>query len=801
MQTTLQDLRYAIRMLGRARGFTVVALLTLALGIGANTAIFTVVNALLLRPLPYGEPDRLVMVWQDWRARGGPQDEWASPGNFADWRGATHIFSDVAAIGGWRPTLTGGTEPEPIPGEQVAHEYFRILGATPALGRDFRTEDDVPNAPRVAILGDSLWKRRFGADPGIVGRTVTLSGEPHQIIGVLPEGVRPIVNAQAEIWRPLRLNTATPSRGSVVLRVIGMLAPGLTPERAQVAASALAAQLRVQYPEHNEKVDFYVQPLHDRVVGDIRPGLLALLGAVAFVLLIACVNIANLLLARGSSRGRELAVRAALGAARGRVVRQLLTESLLLAVIGGICGVLIGVWAVEGLVALAPASAPRVGEIGLDYQVVAFAAGLTVITGLLFGLVPAVQAARPNATGSLKDGARGSSAAAGRGLRRALIAAEVALALVLLTGGGLLLQTFVKLQSADLGFHPDNVLVGSISLPRTSYPDVEKQRVFLQQVLDRSAALPGVEHAALTSILPFGGDSDMNFQIEGRAEPASNAQQPVTWYRQISAGYFDAMGMSIVKGKAIADREPLPSVVVNQTFARRFFPGEEPIGRRIRWRLDSPWYTIVGVAGDMRGKGARADTIAEMYVPYWQYAELGGSGIVLKTRSNPNALVGPLKGIVSSLDPNVPVANISLLSDLVADSIDQPRFFAVLAGGFALLALVLAGVGIYGVMAYVVSQRTTEIGVRMALGATPSEVFRLVLGDGLKITAVGIVLGVAGSVFVARALTSLLYGVNATDPVTLAVTAAILLTVAAAACFIPARRATRVDPMVALRAE
>ena len=801
MQTTLQDLRYALRVLSRTPGFTAVALLTLALGIGANTAIFTVVNALVLRPLPYGEPNRLVMVWQDWRARGGPQDEWASPGNFADWRTKKDLFEDVAAIGGWRPTLTGGTEPEPVPGEQVAHEYFRILGVAPALGRDFRTEDDVPNAPRVALLGDSLWKRRFGGDRAIVGRIITLSGEAHEVIGVLPAGIRPVVNAQAEIWRPLRINTATPSRGSVTLRVVGKLAAGLDPERAQAAASTLARQLQTQYPDYNEKVDFFIQPLHERVVGDIRPGLLALLGAVAFVLLIACVNIANLLLARGSSRGRELAVRAALGAARGRVIRQLLTESLLLALAGGMAGVLLGVWAVEGLVALAPANAPRVSEIGLDPRVFGFAAGLTLVTGLLFGLVPAIQAARSGMAGSLKDGARGSSGTAGRGLRRVLIAAEVALALVLLTGGGLLLQTFVRLQNADLGFNPTNVLVGAINLPRVSYDTTEKQRVFLQQLLDRASALPGVEHAALSSILPLGGDNDTSFSIEGRPEPNSRSEQPVTWYREVSAGYFDTMGMTIVKGHPVAAGESLPSVVVNETFVRRFFSSEEPIGRRVRWQDSSPWYTIVGIARDIRGQGARNDTRAEMYIPNWQYLEPGGSGIILKAHSNPSALIAPLKGIVSSLDPNIPVSNVALLSDMVADSIDQPRFFAVLAAGFAALALVLAAVGIYGVMAYVVSQRTTEIGVRMALGATPSEVFRLVLGDGLKVTIVGIVIGVAGSLLVARWLTALLYGVTATDPVTLTATATILLMVAAAACVIPARRATRVDPMVALRAD
>lgn len=800
MQTVFQDLRYAARLLARTPGFTFVALLTLALGIGANTAIFTVVNALLLRPLPYGDPERLVMVWQDYTARGGPADEWASPGNFADWRKAENIFERVAAIGGWRPTLTGDTEPEAIPGEQVSHEYFDVLGIQPTHGRTFREADDVPNAPRVAMIGDGLWKRRFGGSPSIVGRVVSLSGEPHEIIGVLPSTTRPIVNDAAEIWRPLRLNTTTPSRGAIVLRVVGKLAPGLSFEQGQAAATTLAAQMEVQYPDSNAKVGFNLDPLHDRVVGEIRPGLLALLGAVAFVLLIACVNIANLLLARGSSRYRELAVRTALGASRSRVVRQLLTESVLLALVGGTAGVLAGIWAVDALVAIAPGNAPRVNEIALDGRVFGFAAALTFITGMLFGIAPALQSSRAGVTESLKDGARGSSASAGRGLRRALIATEVALALMLLTGGGLLLRTFVELQNAALGFDPQNVLVGSIGLPRTTYDTMDKQRVFYTQALEQASALPGVQHAALTSVLPFGGDSDTNFAIEGRPVSTKPGEVPVTWYRIVSAGYFDALGIGIVRGQAVPAGEPTPSVVVNETFVRRYFPAEDPLGRRVRTGNEGPWFTIVGIAEDIRGRGARADTRAEMYIPYWQYMEPGMS-IVLKGHSSARQLEAPLKQVVRSLDPNVPVAGIAVLSDMVSDSIDQPRFFAVLAVGFAIIALVLAAIGIYGVMAYIVAQRTTEIGVRMALGATPGEIFRIIVGDGLRVTLLGVVLGIAGSMLMARWLTSLLFGVAPWDPQTLAATAAVLLAVAAAACFVPARRATRVDPMIALRAE
>jgi len=535
------------------------------------------------------------------------------------------------------------------------------------------------------------------------------------------------------------------------------------------------------------------------VVGEIRPGLLALLGAVAFVLLIACVNIANLLLARGSSRSRELAVRTALGAARWRVVRQLLTESVVLAALGGLGGLLLGIWAVDALVAIAPENTPRLGEIRLDARVFTFAAAVSLVTGLLFGIAPALQSSRAGVTHALKEGARGSSGG-GRTVRRVLIAVEVALALMLLTGGGLLLQTFVRLQKADLGFDPSNVLVGSISLPRTSYDTIEKQRVFYTQVLEQARALPGVKNAALASVLPFSGDSDMGFEIEGRPTSTAPGEMPVTWYREISAGYFDTLGIRIVRGQAVREGEPTPSVVVNETFVRRYFPSEEPLGRRVRWADDGPWYTIVGIAADIRGQGARAETQNEMYIPYWQYMEPGMS-IILKAHGDPVQLTAPLRQVVRSLDPNVPVSGIAALSDRVSDSIEQPRFFALLATAFAGLALVLAAIGIYGVMAYVVAQRTIEIGVRMALGATPGEVFRLIVGDGLRITAVGIALGVAGSLLMARWLTALLFGVEPGDPVTLGVTASVLLGVAAAACFVPARRATRVDPMVALRAE
>ena len=802
MTSFLQDARYALRLLAKAPGFALVAVLTLALGIGANTAIFTVVNALLLRPLPYGEPSRLVMVWQDLRGRGGPADEWATPGNYADWRGAKDVFEDVAVIAGWRPTLTGGAEPEPIPGERVSHEYFAVLGIQPVQGRSFQQSDDVPNAPLVAMMSYGLWQRRFGGDPAIVGSAVTLAGESHQIIGIVPQGFRPIVNGDAQIWRPLRLNTATPSRGAVVLRAVARLPAGVSLERAQAAADVLGARLEQQYPQFNEKTRFNLTPLQDRVVGDIKPGLLALLGAVAFVLLIACANIANLLLARGSARGRELAVRLALGAARGRVIRQLLTESVILALIGGITGVLLGTWAVGALVAAAPANAPRLSEIALDRRVLAFAALLTVATGVLFGLAPAFQASRGDVTGSLNDRGRGNTGAGGRTLRRVLVSVEVALALVLLTGAGLLLQTFIKLQAADLGFKPDNLIVGFVNPPSAAgYNTAEKHRAFYNSMFEKVSGLPGVQNAAMASVLPLSGDSDTSFSIEGAAAPRSQSETPVTWYRQISASYFDTMGVPIKRGRAIQPGEATPVVVVNETFGRTYFPGGDPIGRRIRLGgPDDPWFTIVGVAGDVKVRGAREGPRVETYVPYWQFTE-PGMWVILRAAANPAGLTASMKQAVYSTDRNVPVSGVTTLSGMVGDSIEQPRFFALLATAFAVLALTLAAIGIYGVMSYAVSQRTGEIGVRMALGASPSEVFTLVVGDGLKLAAAGVVLGLVGSYFVGRWLATLLFGVLPGDPLTFAATSVALLAIAAAACLVPASRATRVDPMVALRSE
>jgi putative ABC transport system permease protein len=796
-----RDVRFALRMMAKTRGLTLVALVTLALGIGANTAVYSVVDAILIRPLPYADPSRLVMVFQDLRARGGPATEWTGPANQADWKSATDVFAGVTTVRGWAASLVEGDAPEALTGEQTTFEYFDVLGARPALGRSFRQSDDIKDARRVVILSHAVWTSRFGGDPAAVGRVVRINGEPHEIIGVMPKSFRSAYVTDAALWRPLRWPTVNAPRNVAVGHTIARLRPDVTLDQARSRLDALAARLHQEHPDTDAGKAINPVPLQDQQVAGVRLGLFVLLGAVGFVLLIACVNIANLLLARASGRAREMAVRRALGAERWRIVRQLLTESVLLAAGGGAAGLLIAEWGVSALKAAAPAGTPRIEEVAIDPRVLIFAAALSLATGILFGLVPAWQASRETLSPALNRGGRAPASDGGGRARRWLVVAELALALMLLVGAGLLVRTFIALQGADLGFNPDHVLAGFVLPPPATYRTDAQRRAFYDRLLERAAAIPGVKEASLSSITPLGGDNDTNFMIEGRPKPRTPADAPTVWYREVSASYFSAIGIPLRHGRLFTTNDADPVAVINETMARHYWPAEDPIGRRMSFDdAGSKPFTIVGIVGDVKMRGPRGELRDEAYVPYWQQPD-AGTNVVLKSAVDPASLIEPLKRVVQEVDPTIPVSGAEPLSVTVAQSNGPARFYAMLVTGFAALALVLAAVGVFGVMSYTVSQRTAEIGVRVALGADERQIFRLVVGESLTLAAIGLSLGAAGALAVARALRTLLFGVGLGDPATFAGMALLLMSVAFLASYMPARRAMRVEPMSALRSE
>jgi putative ABC transport system permease protein len=629
---------------------------------------------------------------------------------------------------------------------------------------------------------------------------VPINGESHEIVGVMPEGFTPVYIPGAALWRPLRLNPVNPNRNSAVFHTFGRLRPGVTIEQARARLDALAKHLQAEHAASDSGKGINPVPLQEQRVGSLRPSLFMLQGAVAFVLIIACVNIANLLLSRAAGRRGEIAVRRALGADRARIVRQLLTESTVLALIGGGLGAMLGTWGVAALKAIAPDGTPRIAEVTVDGRVLAFTAALSLLTGLLFGLVPAAHAARDRFGAALKQGGRGEMGDGGRRARRALIVAELALALVLLAGGGLLLRTFLALQRVDLGFNPSQILTGFVLPPAAAYRTNADRLAFYDAVRARIGALPGVRQASLSSVLPLTGDSDTDFLIEGRPAPTRSADANITWYRIVTANYFSTMAIPLKRGRLFQDREAEPVVVINETAAKRYWPNEDPIGRRIRFGDQQPWAAIVGIVGDVQMRGARGTNVVETYIPYWQNPE-AGINVVLKTAGDPRALVEPMRRAIKEVDAGIAVATIATMDELVAQSMGSSHFYALLVGIFAGLALVLAAVGIYGVMSYAVAQRTQEIGVRLALGAARRQIFGLVVGETLRLAAAGLVLGLAGAVAVGRALGDMLFGVPRVDFVTFAGTAVLLVAVAFLATWLPARRATRIDPMVALRIE
>ena len=801
METMLHDIRYAARMMLKQKGFAVVAL---ALGIGANTAIFTVVNSVLLRPLPYDDPDHLVWLWDT-----QPQlaTAPASLADFIDWRDQNQSFEYLAAYQNGNMFLDDGNGAQDTRVGLVTPDLFSLFREKPLLGRTFTEEETQPGRFRVVVLSQSMWQRRFGSDPNVLGQALQLSGFAYTIIGVIPAGFG--FPNEAELWRPVQIDPKQVDRGRHYLSVVGRLKPSVTLAQAQAEMSTIASRLAGQYPEKIAGHGIKLQRLSDVVVGDIRPALFVLLGAVGFVLLIACANVANLLLARAGARQREIAIRTALGASRARIIRQLLTESVLLAVTGGAAGLLVAVWGIDSLVSLSTDTIPRVREIGIDAQVACFTLLISLLTGVVFGLAPALQVSRPDLTDALKESGRTTAGVARNRLRSLLVVSEIALSLVLLVGAGLMIKSFAKLNRVDAGFNPDKLLTMGVTLLRSKYPEDAKVPAFYSQLLDRVAAAPGVKSAGAITELPLSGSSTSDyFTIEGRPAVAKE-EQPLTECRTITPHYFESMDIPLLKGRDFADTDTKQTpnvVVINEAFARRHFAEEDPIGHRIKLQgqFRDP-LLIVGVVGNVRDFGLDEQPTPEAYLPYLQnplsetYAR--SLTLVVRTKSEPGALAGALRAELLSLDKSLPVQAVKPMTEYLRDSLSRRRFNMILLSVFAAVALLLAAVGIYGVISYAVAQRTHEIGIRVAIGAQARDILKLVIGQAMLLTLLGVAVGLAAAFALTRLMESLLFGVSATDPVTFAVISLLLTGVALGACLVPARRAIKVDPMVALRYE
>ncbi len=803
METILQDLRHAVRQLAKSRGFTVVAVLTLALGIGANTAIFSVVNRLLFNPLPFLEhPDRLVAVWET-GPRGNDHTE-ASPANFRDWKTQARSFDRLVAHFWWTVNITGGDRPERVQGFLVSPDYFTALGIRPLLGRGFVAGEDEPGRDRVVVLSHGIWQRRFGGDPGIVGRSIPINGIPLTVVGVLPADVR--YPAPAELWLPLSLDAQWGLRRSHFLLVTGRLAPGVSIAEAQAEMSGIAHSLSTLYPASNTDWGANVKSLVPDVTRRIEPILVSLFVAVGFVLLIACANVANLLLARGATRGRELAVRATLGAGRGRLTRQLLTESIVLALAGGGVSVLVAIWGVGALAALVPPGqqAYLVGfnRIAVDGPVLLFTLALSFATAFVFGLAPALRASRTDLQAALQEEGRVGGSTPRYRLRRALIAAEVALALLLLVGAGLTLRSFQHLLGTSPGFDVDGIALTSVSLPGSKYADNVAVAGFYRDLLDRVAAIPGVRAAGAVNVTPLCQcNQTSSFQIEG-APPFPAGEEPDVGWRVVTPGYFAALGVSLREGRAFeaADNAAGRAVaIVNETLARRYFP-DGAVGRRLLLTDGTPPVEIVGALSDLRHDGPARLPQPELYIPAAQIPARE-MNLVVRTTSSPAGMLPTIRAEVQRLDPDQPVFDQRTMRDVLDLMVGSHRLALRLLGALGVLALGLAAVGIYGVLVQLVAERTREIGIRVALGSDPPAVRRLVLRQGMVPVAWGLMVGLLAALALTRALASQLVGVSPAEPLTLATVALLLATVALAACYFPARRATSVDPMVALRTE
>lgn len=808
MDTLAQDVRYAVRRLVKSPGFSLIAILTLALGIGANSAIFSVVNAVLLRSLPYAAPDRLVMLFN---VRGDNPRFPVSAPNYLDFQGQTQLFTGAAAYDEGREyNLVGIGDPMRLKGAEVSAEFFDVLGVRPALGRGFRAEENEPGAGPVVVLSHAAWQQYFGSDPGAIGRTVSLDGVTRTVVGVMPAGFD--FPREATLWTPLEYDAPfrdDSNRGSHYLGVIARLRPGVTAEHANAEMHLLGTRLAAEYPPLAKSSAAAVS-MREVMVGEIRPALLMLLGAVGLVLLIACANVANLLLARAAAREGELAVRTALGAGRGRLVRQLLTESMILALSGGVVGLLLAYWGTKALMVLRPREIPQLDAVGLDGAVIAFTLGVAVVTGILFGLVPALQVARTDLSTSIREGSRGSLSgrAAGR-VRGALVVAEMALAVLLLAGAGLLIRSFVELVSVDPGFRPEGVLSVNVSLPNTSYPDDAAVRQFHSRLQARLRALPGVTSAGAVFALPLAGWGAKAGFYPADGEPPRPGEMPIAHANVATPGYFTAVGIPLLRGRSFtpADREGAPAaLLLSESAARLIFPGEDPLGKRVALTLGSASHPdgvsgeVVGIVGDVHQAGLDTGIEPEVYVPFDQ-VPFSSMTLTLRTTAPPFSLAAGVRNAVREIDPNLPVNEFQTVDQVVAASVSQPRFYMLLITVFAAVALVLASIGIFGVISYSVTQRTREIGMRMALGASTRAVLVIVVGEAMRLVALGLGIGLLLTFSVARVAKGMLYGIAPSDPLTLAAVVVVLGGVALLASWLPARRATCIDPMVALRQE
>ena len=807
MDTLSQDIRYAIRRLLKSPGFAAVVILTLGLGIGANSAIFSVVNAVVLRSLPYPEPDRLVRLFQV-----GDDGGLATftPMNYLDVQAGMRTLESSAAFTGAGFTLTSDGEPERLEGAAASASFFEVLGVQPALGRAFQPDENQPGKTNVAVISHGLWTRRFNADRAILGRSILLNAEPHTVIGVMPEGFS--YPARRDVWTPLEYDTqfTQQSRGAWYLSIIARLKPDATVEQAATEIAAIGRRLEAEFPQTNLNVRMTVQGLHTYMTGDIKPKLLVLLAAVGLVLLIACANVANLLLARAAAREGEIAVRAALGAGRGRLMRQLLTESVLLALGGGLLGLLLAVLGTKLLLSLQPAGIPRLDVVRVDGVVIAFTAGIALATGVLFGLIPAFQATRGDLVGSLKEGGKGALASRRSGrLREGLVIVEIALAVMLLAGAGLLMRSFARLQSVNPGFRAGESLTFRTALPSAAYRGEAERASFYQRALERVASLPGVTSAGAISALPLGGSSfGFSFTVEGDPPPRPG-EEPSMQTRVVTPDFFKAIGVPLLRGRGFTSNDDAnaPQVVLlNDAAVERYFANTDPIGRRITlgWGRGPGrprnGGEVVGIVGSVKHFGLDEPEQPEIYIPHAQQP-MAGMTFVVHTAVEPTTLAEAVRREVRGLDPLLPVTALEPLETVVARSISQPRFYMLVLGIFAAVALLLASIGIFGVVSYAVAQRTREMGIRIALGATRERVLRMVLGSAMRLAVIGVVVGLLAAIALSRTLASLLFDLSPTDPMTYAAVGIGLGLIALMASYLPASRATRVDPVVALRGD